>query len=791
VLEEFPEHKPSLRHVEHHLVSEGRSDELEPVVSAIARALRGSGAGEATAHAEVAARLRMQAEGGRTGSAYEMIALAAGEAEPSLWALRMLEAHARSTADDAALLDVSKRLVDRSTRSGESAALLLRAGEAAMRLERTDESRALLQRATVEDSGDLVAWWLLAEVRRRAGDARGAAEACEALARCSGVRQHQLLAWYDAGRLWLDEVHDDERALVALEAAAALDVAHLDVFDRLSRLYAARRMQPELADLLERRIERVTDPDERLAIEVRRGRVLLDAGEIDGARRAFEAALHSRPDDPDALSAFADLCIAQKDWNAAEQALVRLARLLPTPEEQKGVYARLGDLYSHHLLNLARAEVALKEVLKRAPDDHETTRKLVEVYKRQNDPARAVDLQQELVERAQSPEERRERVLELASIHERVSRDLRRAERTLEAARRDLPQDVVLLRALADFYARHNQTPAVHMLLDRAGADARRALGAGRVAAAPFEVVAAVFELRGKREAAIAVQALQAAVEARAVEARPAGARALAPEFDELLAPESLTMGLRALLEKSGDALENAAAVDLRELRATPMSPDAPVSRYALRMASALGIVGLQVMSSPRVGPVCLPLGAPPALLFGEAILDREPIAQFLALRALKLVRARAAALGRGVPSEVAVAVSAWLKAFNPSWQPQGVTTAALNSVFPRVQAALPRSLDADAPVLALEASAALDGRQATVGFAALAWANRAALLAVGDPNVALDAIAATAGLETGAPAEVRERAAWISRTPEARDLVAFGVTDAFAQVCARLASPP
>jgi predicted Zn-dependent protease len=729
----------------------------------------------------------MRAEGGKTDAASEMIALAAGEAEPSLWSLRMLEAHSRSSGDDATLLDVTKRLVDRSSRSSECAALLLRAGEAAMRLERYDEARALLQRATVEDSGDVVAWWLLAEVRRRAGDTRGAAEACEALARSSGVAAHQLLAWYDAGRLWLDDVHDDERAVVALEAAAALDVSYADVFDRLSRLYATRRMQPELADLLARRLDRVTDPEERLAIEVRRGRVLLEAGETEGARRAFQAALSSRPDDPGALSAFADLCIAQKDWNAAEQALVRLARLLPTPEEQRGVYARLGDLYSDRLLNLARAEVALKEVLKRAPDDVETTQKLVEVYKRQNDPARAVDLQQELVERAQSPEERRERVLELAAIHERVSRDLRRAEKTLEGARRDLPQDVTLLRALADFYTRHNQTPAVHMLLDRAGADARRALGAGRIAAPPFEVIAAVFELRGKRDAAAATQAMLAAVEGRPIDPRGAGPRALASEFDELLAPEALTLGIRALLEKTGDALETASPLDLRDLRATPLPPDTAVARHALRAAAAAGIVGLQVFVSPRVGPVCLPVGSPPALVLGEALLERERAAQFLVLRALKLLRAHASALGRGNPSEVAVLVSAWLKAFNPTWQPQGVTTTALNSIFPRMQAALPRSPDPDVPMLALEASATLDGRQATVGFSALAWANRAALLALGDPSTALDAIATAAGLEGGAPTDARERAAWISRTPEARDLVAFGVTDAFAQVCARL----
>jgi cellulose synthase operon protein C len=60
-------------------------------------------------------------------------------------------------------------------------------------------------------------------------------------------------------------------------------------------------------------------------------------------------------------------------------------------------------------------------------------------------------------------------------------------------------------------------------------------------------------------------------------------------------------------------------------------------------------------------------------------------------------------------------------------------------------------------------------------------------LLALGDPNAALDAIAAVGGLAEGAPQDPTARAAWIARTPEARDLVAFAVSDAFAEARARL----
>jgi hypothetical protein len=69
---------------------------------------------------------------------------------------------------------------------------------------------------------------------------------------------------------------------------------------------------------------------------------------------------------------------------------------------------------------------------------------------------------------------------------------------------------------------------------------------------------------------------------------------------------------------------------------------------------------------------------------------------------------------------------------------------------------------------------------------AASAWANRVALLAVGDPNAALDAIAWSNG-EDGAPTDPEERAAWIARTAEARELMTFSVTDHYAEARSRL----
>lgn len=787
ILEETPEHAPSLRHVEHYLVGEGRDEDLEPIASGIARLLRGSGGGECTAHAELAARLRMRGEDGSFGAAREMAELAAAESEPSLWSLRMQQAQARAQRDDEAFFKAATRLVDRASRPGEIASLLVRAGDAALRLQKIDDAHSMFERACTADAGDCLAWQRLAEVRRRAGDARGAAEAYESLARSSLARQHQLAAWFLAGSIWQDEVRDDQRAMTALEAAGAIDAYHADLFDRLSRIYIARKMQPELAALLERRIEKITDPEALVAVEVQRGRVLLEVDDVQGARQAFSAALSVRPDDPGALSSFADVCVSQEDWDAAEQALVRLARLLPTPEEQRGVYARLGELYSHHAINLSRAEVALKEVLKRAPDDLDTMAKLVEVYKRQNDAARAVELQNELIQKARSPEERRARFVELALIHEQTMHDTRRAEQTLEGVRREFPHDVAALCALVEFYHRHRQAPAVNILLDRTSADARRALGAGRFAQEHFDLLAAVFGLRGKKDGARVTGAMADALHGRGGSLRGAGEHAFDPRLDDLLAPDALTPSMRALLAKTGLALDVAAPLDLRAFEAQAMPHDAPAAKMASSLAHAVGLGGLQVFVSPKMGATCVPAGsAPPAIVLGEAlVLANEDVRAFLVLRALKLVQARASSFARTPPAELAALVSAWLKCFNPTWQPQGIAPSVLHATAMRVQQALPRNMAPDVGVIALEVAGNLGAQAASLGAAATAWVNRVVLLSLGDANVAIDAIAASSGVRV--PEDPAARVEWIARTPQARDVIAFGVSDAFAEARARV----
>jgi tetratricopeptide (TPR) repeat protein len=793
ILEENPRHMPSLRYVEHALLGERRDDELEGVLVSIARTLDGKGS-ECTAHVEVATRFHTRV--GDWDGTREYAELGAKQPKPATWALRLRNAHARAAGDDAAVLDSTLALLERATRPIEIATLSVRAAEAAMRAGDLERAESLADRATTTDAADVAAWKLLALVRTKRGDHARAGEAYESLARTSQTNEHRAAAWYAAGCAFADaegEKKDDARAIAAFEQVAAIDVTYKDLFQRLSKLYAQKGARAELASLLERRISTVLDPEERVTLEVDRGKALAEAGDFGTAKEAYDAALAVQPDHVVALEAMGELCFKQKDWEGAEQVWVRLARLLATPEEQLAAYRRLGDLYADQLTNLSRAEVALREVLKRAPDDVEARERLVEVYKKQNDAPHALEIQQELLTNAHDPETKRKRLVELSSIHETASHDLRKAEQTLEAARREFPTDVAVLRALAEFYIRHKQTPAVNILLDRAAGDARRAFANGRFSVPLFETMVAVYELRGKQDAARVVSATLAAFSGSDKPDAPklsgAEGRAFDPRLDDLLAPEMVTPAARSLLARTGQALDAATALDPRALKATPMAQDHAIARLASGMAQAANLAAsMPVFTSAQLGKQCVASGdaKQPALLIGEGFVDLPEMPRvFLMIRAFKLMQVRGSAFGRIASAEVPVLIAAWLRAFAPSYAPPGVPPQALAEATKRLQSALPRQVEPDVGLAALEVASAVGPQLGLLGASVVAWANHAALLGIGDLGAALDGVAYGAGPRGDAPPA--DKPNWIARTPEAKDLVAFSVSDGYTEARSRL----
>jgi hypothetical protein len=86
--------------------------------------------------------------------------------------------------------------------------------------------------------------------------------------------------------------------------------------------------------------------------------------------------------------------------------------------------------------------------------------------------------------------------------------------------------------------------------------------------------------------------------------------------------------------------------------------------------------------------------------------------------------------------------------------------------------------LSREVELLATEVSGSIGNRATQLNTAINQLADRAGLLAVGNPSVALDGIAASAHHGRQLPSSGPERLKWIVRNAEARDLCVFSVSD-------------
>lgn len=785
ILESAATHLPTLRRVASTLIVAGRDEELEPVVFATAKTLEGP---EAIAHAQLSARLRLRLKG--WDETRESVEVAYKNEPRGIWALRQTAAHARAQGNESLAMNVDIELAGRTERTAEISTLSLRAAESAGRAGDLEKARELLDKAIEASPSHLLLHLERARILEALGNATDAAESFEAAAQTSVTPEERVQNLYKAAVLWADKANNSERARGSFEHVFSTDPSYRDVFQRLKDVYVATNARAELAGLLERRLEAVTDPQERVDMEIMRGRALADIGDAAAAKRALAAALEQYPDHVEALSAFAEVSAKEEDWEGAEQAWIRLARLLSEPERQSDLYMRLGELYDGPLPNPERAELAYQEVLKRFPDNEPAREKLVELYKKTGNTAKALEQQTTLINNVEDPEAKCRRTTGLASIYESMG-DAKKAEQTLLQARKTWPKDDTALHALASFYQRTSQEQQANVLLERAVADARRALGTGRFEPYLFSTVATVAELRGKPAQARIARASVASLDGGAVDLTGAGDAAGDASLDELVAPDIMTPAFRDLLQRTGPLLDNAVTFDVNSVRGTPLPPpQAALGDEIKSLARAYGIGDIKIYQSAALGAVCVPASSHPAtLVIGQALVtsDNAAVRTFLIHRALKVIQTNASAFARTAPIDLWPLLAAYLKALNSAFSPQGVDPAKLTEASAKIAKAMTGAVDAQVRTLAADVIGSIGNRASTLNTAINGWGARAGLLAVGDPNVALTGIAWAGGHTNQPPAAGKDRLTWIGRNAEARELIVFSVSDAYSDARARL----
>jgi hypothetical protein len=337
-----------------------------------------------------------------------------------------------------------------------------------------------------------------------------------------------------------------------------------------------------------------------------------------------------------------------------------------------------------------------------------------------------------------------------------------------------------VLSAEVGYYRRAGQKSELEDVALRALASPRSAIESGRLDPAVLRTLRVASHFAGKPEVARSAQATLYALNGETASIWGAGSRAGHPSFDELVAPAHLTRALREMLYLHGAAIERAFAPPLDRLDAKPLPED--LAAQVQIVASSFGeLPDVQVRVSAKLGSVCIPLGNSPAyVVFGERLLTHATprVRDFLLLRALKIAQAHACALAQMSDQDLGSTLAGLLACFKDGWQPSGVDPERLVWVRNHLRPFLIR--DERGHELANELTSTFDP---SVPLRTLfgCWGSRVALLGVGDPRVALDSLWVSSELSGDPPTTLQSRARWIGSHDEARDLMSFALSDAYA----------
>lgn len=207
---------------------------------------------------------------------------------------------------------------------------------------------------------DLAPWIGLHAAAESAGDRSTRATAAERIGALSCDAARGAMYLEEAALLFLELGHGDHAEEV-LQASFDRDPSRSVAFDKLFRRVREKKESDRLLELIERRLGATDDPAEIVKLYWERARVLREKGDTDGALVALENVTLVEPDHVGALALSGEIFIRKGSYEAAAEALGRLAKIEAAPPKNRvtaGIAAV--DLYEN---KLSRFDLALDVLL--------------------------------------------------------------------------------------------------------------------------------------------------------------------------------------------------------------------------------------------------------------------------------------------------------------------------------------------------------------------------------------------------------------------------------------------
>ncbi|UCH29284.1 MAG: hypothetical protein JSV06_13615 [Myxococcales bacterium] len=612
--------------------------------------------------------------------------------------------------------------------------------------------------------------------------------------------QRAASLWREAACILEEELGASEQSLEAWEAAVNCDITYLDAYRRLAAAYQREGLVEELALLIDARIEAGADTPTLVGLLLDKAAQRRERGDVEGVIDALSECLELDPFHFVALQELVDTHRRQENWQGAAEALIRIARLKRSVDEQVWAFSELAEIYHEHLTDLPRAEASLRRALELAPAHTETLDRLGSVLTEQDKRREAAHLLQELVRRAGNVSEKRDYRIRLATTVERAG-DSRQAETMFEQLRGEQPTEPDVILAVADHYARQGASPAESMHLNRAVNDLRDAIQVQPGDEALWTTLVRVLNRKhGPGTASCAASAAIAIGHPASLfvgdvttrnEALGQPRVPLSSAVDSIVAPPTLPQTVRrlfALCEHSFDKMLpfDAGAWRLRR----PSGPHRTLVEEAGAVAEALGVSEPRLRITYIAPTACMPItGDPPTLVVGgnlhEMTTPEERV--FLFARSLKVASSHLAPALRARPEELDVALLSLLHGHDPS-RPRGEPEQ-MRELRKKLMKAVPRRWrdEVESLVLELRGNSAFSTR--LVPFAVSGLGDRAALTLTGNVPSAVDALLKVAGHDV--PAGHAARLDAITEIPEAWALIRFAISDAHFEARAQAGVDP
>ncbi len=301
--------------------------------------------------------------------------------------------------------------------------------------------------------------------------------------------------WRRAGSVLDDLVGDVDQAIAAYVAALEESDDDAASLEALDILYQRTENHQALSEILQRRAELGSSPEERLDVNLRLGQVL--AEQLNRPTEAIDAyvrALDEEPNQADAIRALAKLYAEESQWSELLDILRRQLEIETAASDRLALHYRIGQVHDERQSEFDDAIEAYSEALAIDPAHEPSIRALLRIGEQAEQRSRVEEILEPVlrehsrwddlatllsrgVSSLTDPLDRQARLLRLAEIHERGREDLPAAFDALceallvDADDENLPAEIERVagvlstwgRAADVFEHRAGTTPDVHV----------------------------------------------------------------------------------------------------------------------------------------------------------------------------------------------------------------------------------------------------------------------------------------------------------------------------------------